>query len=71
MKRNMISKLRGTFKTTVAIQKEIIDVDPMILMRLNEQLKEEKRIENKRGKFIKYDIDVDDTLVPVFENIVS
>lgn len=49
---------------------EIIDVDPKIITRMKQQLKEGKEELKKQGKFIRYEIDYnDDTVKPIYEEV--
>ncbi len=57
------------FKLT-PYKNEIIDVDPKIITRMKQQLKEGKEKLIKQGRFLGYQIDYgDDTIKPIYEEV--
>ena len=68
-----IKLFRGNEEIKVTLspfRNEIIDVDPKIITRMKQQLKEGKEKLKKQGKFIGYEIDYgDDTIRPIYEEI--
>ncbi|WP_397601889.1 hypothetical protein [Silvanigrella sp.] len=51
-------------------QKDVIDVDPKIITKMKQQLKEGKEKLKKQGKFKRYEVDyADDTIRPIYEEV--